>query len=116
MVAILKKQGFEAVPDNIMFLAGPLSHCTASYIIPGRRRFDGGLPLVNDHFTDEELIRLIDGELQGEEKHDPRIHCAECSACRFRYLRLEQAVSKGHFFSRSTTSRRNGKPGTRARN
>jgi hypothetical protein len=47
----------------------------------------------NGHLTDEELIRLIDGEesITAEKAH---AHCAECLVCRSRRSRLEQALSK----------------------
>jgi hypothetical protein len=65
----------------------------------------------SSHLVDEELIRLIDGERSGDEKRDASTHPAECSTCRLRRLQLEQAVSKGHFFSRSTAPSTRNKPG-----
>jgi hypothetical protein len=45
------------------------------------------------HLTDEELIRLIDGE-RSITADEARTHCAECLLCRSRRSRLEHAQSK----------------------
>jgi hypothetical protein len=48
----------------------------------------------NDHPTDEELIRLIDGEISRWDTHKARAHYAGCSVCQSRRLQIEQASSE----------------------
>ena len=48
----------------------------------------------NGHLTDEELIRLRDGELSITATNDARAHTIECSICRSRQSQLEQALSQ----------------------
>lgn len=48
----------------------------------------------NSHLNDEELIRLIDGEMSRSDTHKALVHCSKCSACQSRQLQIELSSSE----------------------